>query len=118
MGGECRRDRERDRLGALAAAVELDQAALDAAESIRYVAIEDLAIFRQDRAAIGAVEQPDAEIVLELSEHPAHRRLGDVQLGCRCRKTAVARRGVKDEQRVARGQLPPEVRHNLMLCGR
>ena len=103
MGGERRGDRERDRLGALAAAVDLDQAAFDAAKSIRYVAIEDLAIFRQGRAAIGAVEQPNAEIVLELSEHPADRGLGDVQFGRRCREAAVARRGVKDEQRVAGG---------------
>ena len=74
-----------------------------------------VAIFRQNCAAIGAVEQPDAEIVLELAEHPADRGLGDVQFGGRRGKTAVARRGVKDEQRVARGQLPAEVRHNLML---
>src|SRR5207253_8062621 len=118
MGGERRGDRERDRLGALAAAVDLDQAAFDAAESIRYVAIEDLAFFRQDRAAIGPVEQTNAEIVLELSEHSADRGLGDVQFGRRRRETAVARRGVKDEQRVAGGALPPEIRHNLMLCRR
>ncbi len=101
MGGERRGHRERDRLGALAAAVELDQAALDAAESIRYVAIEDLAIFRQGRAAIGPVEQPNAEIVLELSEHPADRGLGDVQFGRRRREAAVARR--RRQRRTARG---------------
>ena len=50
---ERRGHRERHRLGALAAAVDLDQAAFDAAESIGYVAIEDLAVFRQRRAAIG-----------------------------------------------------------------
>ena len=100
MGGERRGDRERDRLGALAAAVDLDQAAFDAAESIRYVAIEDLAFLRQDRAAIGPVEQTNAEIVLELTQHPAHRRLGDVQFGGSRSEAAIACRCVEDEQGV------------------
>ncbi|MGY3356509.1 hypothetical protein ACVWZK_003172 [Bradyrhizobium sp. GM0.4] len=39
-------------------------------------------------------------MVLELTQHPAHRRLGDVQFGGRRREAAIARRCVEDEQGV------------------
>ena len=88
---------------------------LDAAKAFEHAAIKQLAFLGEHRAAGGAVEQPDAEMVLELSEHPADRGLGDVQFGGRRRETAIARRGVEDEQRVAGGQHPAEVGHNVML---
>ena len=94
---------------AIAPPLDLDQSALDAAESVDNAPIEQFAFFGQNGAARGPVEQPNAEMFLELPKHPAHCRLGDIQFGCGSGEAAVARRGIEDEQRIAGRQHPAEV---------
>src|SRR5262249_34969094 len=114
---EGRGDRQGYRLGALAAALDLDQSSLDAAKALEHTAIEQLAFLGEHGTSGGAVEQADTEMLLELTEHPAHRRLGDVQFGGRRREAAVSRRCVEDEQGVTGRQHSAQLRHNAMLWG-
>ncbi|MFK4648866.1 hypothetical protein ABIF96_007440 [Bradyrhizobium ottawaense] len=100
MRGKGRGDRQRHGLGALAAPLDLDEAVLDAAKAFEHAAIELLAFLGEHRAARLAVEQANAEMLLELSEHPAYRRLRDVEFGGSRREAAIARCCVKDEQGV------------------
>ena len=118
MCGEGGGDRQRHRLSALAAAFDLDKAGLDAAEAFEHAAIQELAFLGEHRASRFAVEQADAEMLFELTEHAAHRRLGDVQLRGRSREAAITRRCVEDEQGVTGRQHPAQLRHNAMLWDR
>jgi hypothetical protein len=115
MGGERRGERERDGFSAPAAAFDLDEAALDAAKSIQHAAIEQLTLLCEDRPATGAIKQAHAEILFETSQHPADRRLGHVQFGCRRREAAVARGRIEDEQGIAGRQHPAKFWHNIRL---
>ncbi|MGY4463279.1 hypothetical protein ACVWYI_007239 [Bradyrhizobium sp. LB13.1] len=54
-------------------------------------------------------------MLLELAEHAAHRRLGDIQFGGGSREAAIARCCVEDEQGVTGGQHPAQLGHNAML---
>ena len=102
----------------MAPPLDLDQPALDAAEAVDDPPIEQFAFLCQNSAARGPVKQPDAEMLLELSKHPAHRRLCNIQFRRGSREAAVACGGVENEQRIARRQHPAKVIHNIRLCPR
>jgi hypothetical protein len=52
--------------------------------------------------AVAALEQRHAELVLELLDLAAHRRLGEVELLARLGERQVARRGLEAHQQVER----------------
>ena len=105
-----------DMFALMSAIMVLANVAVLYSQSVDDAPVKQFAFFRQHRAAARPVKQPDAEMLLELSEHPAYRGLGNVQLGCGSRKAAVARSRVEHKQRIAGGQHPAKLRHNVRLC--
>ena len=96
--------------------LDLDQAALDAAEAVGDAAVQQLAFLGQHRAPGGAVEQPDAEMTPR--SRPSMRLTAGwvtFSSAAAAREAAVARGGLEDEQRIAGRQHPAQLRHNFRL---
>ena len=51
---------------------------------------------------MASLEKRHAELVLELLDLPAHRRLGEVELVARLGERQVARRGLEADEQVER----------------
>ena len=70
----------------------------------------------QGNGAVATHEQPHTKRRFQLSDGQAHRRLRDIELFCRPREGAAARRCFKDQEVTGRPDEFPQVSHKYTLC--
>ena len=78
--------------------------------------LQDAALLGQHQRPMPALEQGDAQVLLQRPDLPADRRLGDEQLLGRLGEGEVARRRLEALDQVQRGEVEAPLLHYVCSC--